>query len=98
MLYVFLVGFSPLLIAVLFEWRLRGGAFLEAYAAMVLKYQSPSIAVILYWILATLFLVWFTYFSRSPRVKDHDKFAVFLMLCGAVVGWMLTAVRVLLRR
>ena len=38
-------------------------------------------------------LVWFTYFSKSTLVKDHDRFTVFLMLCGAGGGWIVTFVR-----
>lgn len=38
---------------------------------------------------ATLF--WFTYFSGSPRVKDHDKFWVFVAMSFAVLGWLQTS-------
>jgi hypothetical protein len=36
-------------------------------------------------------LVWFSYFSRSPRVKEHDKFWVFVAMCFAAGGWLQTA-------
>ncbi len=35
-------------------------------------------------------LVWFTYFSGSRRVKDGDKFVVFLVMCIAAVSWLMT--------
>ena len=40
-----------------------------------------------------VWLVWFTYFSGNKRVSDSDKFVVFLMICGSVVGAILTLVR-----
>jgi hypothetical protein len=56
-----------------------------------------SVFIIFYSLIATGFLVWITYFSRSPRVKDHDRFAVSLMLCGESVGWVVTIIRILAR-
>jgi hypothetical protein len=46
-----------------------------------------------YAILTTLFLIWFTYFSGNKRVTESDKFAVFLMLCGASLGWIMMLIR-----
>lgn len=50
--------------------------------------QPPSHDYLAAAIAATILLIWFTYFSGSRHVKDHDRFAVFLMLCGAAVGWI----------
>jgi hypothetical protein len=98
LLYFLLVGVCPFLSAVLLEWRRRGGPLGQAYFAWVANYQSAAAAVILYWLAGVGFLVWFTYFSKNARVKDHDKFAVFMMLCGAVGGWIVTAIRLLFGR
>jgi hypothetical protein len=98
-LYVIATGLPPLLGPVFLEWRRQGGEFWRAYETWGRRMttQPPSVFFILYFLIGTGFLVWFTYFSRSPRVKDHDRFAVLLMLCGASVGWVGMIVRILAR-
>jgi len=98
LLYFLLVGVLPFFSAVLLEWRRRGGTLAQAYFAWVANYQLPSAAVISYWFAGVGLLVWFTYFSKNARVKDHDKFVVFLMLCGAVGGWIVMGIRLLIGR
>jgi hypothetical protein len=58
---------------------------------------GPSFLEIVFWLLLSATLIWFTYFSRSPRVKDSDKFVVFVMFCGAAVGYVVLFVRILAR-
>ena len=54
---------------------------------------APSPALIVYALVAQGLLLWFTYFSGSTRVRQSDKFAVFLMLTGSAIGWVLTILR-----
>jgi hypothetical protein len=90
-------GLLYVLVPVFLEWQRDGGSFSRAYQTwgQQVTTQPPSLFSILYSLIATGVLVWFTYFSRSPRVKDHDRFAVLLMLCGASVGWVVTIIRFL---
>jgi hypothetical protein len=76
-------------------WRASGGDFMKAYFAAIqaLRTGRPNTVEVALFLPLTAGLIWFTYFSRSRVVKDHDKFAVFLMLCGAAVGWVLMLVR-----
>lgn len=94
-LYVIATGLPPLLVPVFLEWSRRGGEFWRAYETWGRRMttQPPSVFIILYSLIGTGLLVWLTYFSRSPRVKDHDRFAVLLMLCGASVGWVVMIIR-----
>jgi hypothetical protein len=60
---------------------------------------EPSPPWLVGYLLATqALLVWFTYFSRSARVKDSDKFAVFLLMCVAAISWFETLAQWLARR
>ena len=53
--------------------------------------NAPSPAWLnVYALITQALLVWFTFFSRSPLVKDHDKFWVFIAMCFAVLGWLQT--------
>jgi hypothetical protein len=94
--YLFFMGLCPLFVATIYEWRVRGRGFHEAYFTFFANYQHPSVAVILYWVSTTAFLIWFTYFSKNSRVKNHDRFTVFLMLCGSVAGGIVLAARLLI--
>ena len=93
--YVIATVLPPILVPIFLEWRRQGGEVWRAYEtwARSMTSQPPSVFLIFYSLIATGFLVWITYFSRSPRVKDHDRFAVSLMLCGASVGWVVTIIR-----
>jgi len=48
--------------------------------------QKRAPTMIAYGLLSELLLIWFTYFSGNHRVRDHDKFSVFLLLSGSAVG------------
>lgn len=80
-------------------WSQSGGAFLRAYVASTQHHSmyGPSVLEIVLSLLLAAGLIWFTYFSKSPRVRDSDKFVVFLMLCGAAVGCVVLIVRFLAR-
>jgi hypothetical protein len=106
------VTFSPwLLVTILLGWILylaltvgpywsqSGRAFWRAYVASAEHHSMYGLSVleIVLWLLLTATLIWFTYFAKNPRVKDSDKFAVFLMLNGAAVGWIVLIVRILAR-
>jgi len=73
----------------------NGADFTRAYSTSVrAKYgHGPSILDATISLPLVAFLVWFSYFSKSELVKDHDRFVVFLMLCGAALGLVLTAIR-----
>jgi len=93
--YLLFVFISVWLIEGFHEQFLHGGTLSAAFSRI--RFQRPAAPFMLYFVyggLANLFLLWFTFFSRSPRVKDHDKFAVFLMLSGALVGWIILLARV----
>lgn len=91
--------FLPLLAPAFLEWRRDGTEFWQAYETWAHRYDTGALWLfyILYALATAGFLVWFTYFSRSPRVKDADRLFVFLMLCGASVGWIIMIVRALAR-
>ena len=103
------IRFSPWLVAylvfwslvawvlpVLLEWHKVGGSFGQAYWTYSQRMSETGPTPYLYFsgLAGTVFLTWFTYFSQSLRVKDHDRFAVFLMLCGGVLGGVLILLRV----
>jgi hypothetical protein len=49
----------------------------------------PSPAWLNVYVLVTeALLVWFTYFSGSPRVRDCDKFVVFVVMCVQALSWL----------
>ena len=53
-------------------------------------YSLPRLpVVIVYSVASQLLLIWFTYFSGSPRVREHDKFSVFMMTAAYVSAWVL---------
>ena len=80
-------------------WRSNDGDLIKLYfaAVKVRVARGPSAIEVALSVLLTAGLFWFTYFSKNSRVKDHDKFAVFLMFCGAAAGWSLMLVRYFLR-
>jgi len=90
---VFGVGILQMLVPVVLEWHRGGGAFGDAYWTWGQRLRSGplSAASLLYSSGMTGALVWFAFFSNSRVVKDSDKFAVFLMLCGSAAGtsWFL---------
>jgi hypothetical protein len=98
-LYVIGTGLPPLLVPIFLEWKRQGEGFWRVYETwgQHMTTQPPSVFIVLYSLIATGILVWLTYFSRSQRVKDHDRFAVLLMLCGASLGWIVMIVRILAR-
>jgi hypothetical protein len=65
------------------------------HVARELYSQKRAPLMIAYGLLSELLLIWFTYFSGNYRVRDHDKFSVFLMLCGSAVGLALLALNAL---
>jgi len=71
--------------------RLQEGSLDEPLrlAHQILTQPSPAWLNI-YAMVTQALLLWFTYFSRSPRVKDCDKFAVFVVMCVAALSWLLT--------
>lgn len=79
-------------------WQASGGDFNRAFvAAMQARQAGPRAIEIELTFAFQAGLIWFTYFSKSNSVKDHDKFAVFLMLCGAAVGGVILLVRWFIR-
>jgi hypothetical protein len=46
--------------------------------------------LIAYALVTQSILIWFTYFSRNAKVKDSDRFVVFLVLCLVAIGWLQT--------
>ena len=71
--------------------RLQGGSpdELLLLAHQILTQPSPA-WLNGYALVTQALLAWFTYFSGSPRVKDCDKFAVFVVMCVAALSWLLT--------
>ena len=80
-------------------WHTSGGDFNKAFvAAMQARQTSGPRAIEIELILVLqAALIWFTYFSKSSLVRDHDKFAVFLMFCGAAVGGVILLARWFIR-
>ena len=71
--------------------RLQGGSpdELLLLAHQILTQPSPAWLNV-YALVTQVLLVWFTYFSGSPHVKEHDKFWVFVAMCFAALGWLQT--------
>ena len=86
------MGLPPVVTPVVREWAaLTSGVPEELIGAAERILRQPTPAWLNAYAAATqVVLVWFTYFSRSPRVKDHDKFAVFLVMCILAVFWLST--------
>lgn len=80
-------------------WHASGGEFNKAFVAAMQDRQTsgPRAIEIELTFALQAGLIWFTYFSKSNLVKDHDKFAVFLMFCGAAVGEVILVVRWFIR-
>jgi hypothetical protein len=71
-----------------FEWARNGHDLAKAFFTVNWRHATgfPSAVEIALTILLALPLLWFTYFSNNKHVKEGDKFAVFLMFCGAGIG------------
>lgn len=72
-----------------------GGEFKTVFWTVLQRRAAsePSITDFAITALTAIALGWFTYFSKSKQVTDADKFAVFLMFCGAAIGLVTFIVR-----
>lgn len=86
------MGLPSILYPVVREWTaLTSGVPEELLAAASRIANEPSPWWLTAYLLMTqALLLWFTYFSRSPRVRDNDRFWVFLVMCVAALSWILT--------
>jgi hypothetical protein len=86
------MGLPPVVAPVAREWAaLTSGVPEELIGAAERILRQPTPAWLTVYALATQAVsVWFTYFSRSSKVKDHDKFVVFLVICVAALFWLPT--------
>jgi len=84
------MGLPPVLNPVLREWTALTSGLPEqmlSAAHRIVNEPSPR-WLIMYAAVTQAALVWFTYFSRSPRVQDNDKFVVFLVMCLVAISWL----------
>ncbi len=86
--YLIVTIIPAALIPILIEQRRLGSDFKTAFVAWVdqLAKRGPTTYDYLLSAAILIFLGWFTYFSNSPRVKDSDKFYVFLLFCISTLG------------
>jgi hypothetical protein len=67
--------------AFVIEMRQNGGHFVQAYRTISNQKGAYRVAVLLVFV-DLAFLVWFTFFMKSKKVTDSDKFAVFIGICA----------------
>jgi len=84
------MGLPPILNPVAREWTALTSGDPEAVLTAVHRiFNDPSPWwLTAYAVVTEALLVWFTYFSGSARVKDHDKFWVFVVMCFAAISWL----------
>jgi len=84
-LNVYLMASAPIVLipAFMLEMHHNGGHFLQAYRTIARQEGSYWLAVILVFV-DWAFLVWFTFFAKSKKVTDGDKFVVFIGSCAFV--------------
>jgi len=76
------------LIPILIEQHRLGSAFKTAFDAWVDQLAKRGPTTYDYFLSAAILILlgWYTYFSKSPRVKESDKFYVFLLFCIGTLG------------
>ncbi len=90
---------AVLLPPICFEWTRNGHDWAKAFLAAG-QQRARGVLTPLDIALAGLLtppFIWFTYFSNNKRVRDSDKFAVFLMFCGAGLGLIVMILRYISR-
>jgi hypothetical protein len=78
--------------AFMLELHHNGGHFLQAYQTLARQEGSYRLAVILVFV-DWAFLVWFTFFTKSEKVTDGDKFAVAIGIFAFVCVLLLMVLR-----
>lgn len=86
------MGLPPVLYPVAREWTpLTSGDPEMLLGAVHRIFNDPSPWwLTVYAAVTQAALVWFTYFSKSARVKEQDKFWVFVVMCLAAISWLQT--------
>jgi hypothetical protein len=69
--------------AFLLELHHNGGHLFQAYQTLARQEGAYRLAMTLLFA-DWAFLVWFTFFTKSKKVTDGDKFAVFIGICAFV--------------
>jgi hypothetical protein len=84
------MGLPPILYPVAREWTALTSGDPEALLAAVHRiFNDPSPWwLTAYAVLTQVLLVGFTYFSKSARAKEYDKFWVFVVMCLAAISWL----------
>lgn len=87
-IYIAAAAIPAMLVPILVEQRRLGSDFKTAFLRWldVIATNGPTTYDYLITAVFVISLGWFTYLSDSPRVKERDKFYVFLMFCGGAIG------------
>jgi hypothetical protein len=93
-LNVYLMASVPIVLIPVFllEMHHNGGRFVRAYRTLARQEGSYWLAVILVFV-DWAFLVWFTFFMKSKKVTDGDKFVVFIGICAIACVLVVMALR-----
>ena len=93
-LNVYLMASVPIVLIPPFMLEMfhNGGHFAQAYQKLARQEGSYRLAVILVFV-EWAFLVWFTFFTKSKKVTDGDKFFVFIGSCAFACVLLVMALR-----
>jgi hypothetical protein len=84
-----LVSFTMPLMRALPRLQEEGPVAAFRVAHEILNQPSPT-WLVAWAVVSQALLVSFTHYSGSPRVREHDKFWVFVVMCFAAVSWLQT--------
>jgi len=91
--YIILAWLVVIIVPGLIMWQGSNETFTEALNQGLTSGNRSSAPWLVVSAVLIGWLVWFTFFSGSKRVRDQDKFSVLLMLCGGAVGVAVILVR-----